>query len=281
MSLPLDLQKRLSSLSQQSDKDFDLLEASFVVSKVLRPSQDIDNYKRLAQEIIKQLHRNYKHQLTCHPPLIAKVEALQQTMVDERNFRGEEDAFDDLEHLNLFNVLETGCGTALSLSILIVHCASQLGWTANTLNFPGYVLVRLDEGAERKIIDPFNQCCELDAFHLRQLAKIIFGADAELQPDYYKSITRKALAMRLVSAVKYHFLRCEQMGKALEMLEIQIGLEPQSAAFWRETGLLQARLNDPERAIQSLETSIDLSDDMEAIQSTRHIIEDLRKKNRT
>ncbi len=281
MSLSGDLQGRLNVLSQQSDDDFDLLEACFVASKILRPSQKISLFREEMDKIAHQLHQNYKQQLTFHPPLNAKIKALQITMIDERGFHGDDEAFDDLEHMNLFNVLESGCGTALSLSIVFVHCARALGWAASALSFPGYSLIRFDEGAERRIIDPFQNCIELDAYDLRQLIKVIGGAEAELSPGFYESLTSKTLAMRHINAIKLHFMRCERMTQALEILQVQTGLEPQSASFWRETGLLQARVSQIDEALLSLQKSIDLSQDLDAIRHTRHIMEDLQKKLRT
>ena len=136
----------------------------------------------------------------------------------------------------------------------------------------------MDDGAERKIIDPFNNCVELDAFNLRQLIKVIGGAEAELKPDFYESISAKTLAFRYITAIKLHFLRCENISMALEILEILTILEPESPALWRETGLLAARNGQMNNAISSLQKAIKLTSDPDTIRHTQHIIDDLQKK---
>jgi len=119
---------------------------------------------------------------------------------------------------------------------------------------------------------------ELDAYNLRQLLKVIAGAEAELKPEFYESLSPKTLAMRHINAIKMHYLRCSQLPQALEILECLTILEPESSAFWREKGLLQARINQLEEAILSLKTSLNYTTNLDTIRHTQHILADLEKK---
>lgn len=278
MTLSGDLEKRLMHLAKQDEDAFDLLEAALVISKVLQPSGDINTCREKINILCQCLHQIYKEQLSLHPPLIAKTRALQKAMVSQNGFHGEDDAFDELDQMNLFSVMEHKCATAVTLALIYIHCTTSLGWTASALNFPAYCLIRLDQGAERKIIDPFNNCVELDAFDLRQFIKVLGGAEAELQPDFYDSLSPKTLALRHINAVKMHFLRCEQIDKAIEVLSVLTTLEATSSTFWREMGLLQARLARHHLAIESLKKSINFTVDSEIIRQTQHIIDNIHKK---
>ena len=277
MSLPQSLVQQFEQLSKQPDAEFQTIEAALLVSKILQPSANIKKYHDKIRDLCTQLQETYQHQKQIHPSLIAKITALQHVMGQDIGFHGDEDAFDDLDHMNIFQVLEHKCATALTLSLIYTHCAQQCGWKASILNFPGYCLMRLDEGAERKIIDPFHNCTELDAFNLRQLLKVIGGAEAELTPDFYESISNKTVAMRHINAIKMHFLRCEQMEKAVEILEALVSLESESPIFWREKGLLQARLQNYEDAIACLKTALRFTTDVDAIRHTEHILIDIEK----
>jgi len=278
MSLPSSLIAAFERLSHQDDDNFEMMECALLASRILQPSAKIDQYRPILAKITDALRAEYEEHIQNNPSLVAKVRSLQKVLCLDYGFSGEEDAFDDLEHLNIFSLLEHKYGTSLTLTILFVHCAKQCGWSVHALNFPGYYLIRIDEGQGRVILDPFNKCSELDAHNLREMLKILAGADAELKPSYSEPLALKSLALRHLNTMKLHFLRCQQMPQTLEILQALSALEPRSAAFWRETGLLQARLNQTDEAIASLKTAIDLTTDLEAIRHTQYILNGLINK---
>lgn len=269
MSIPASLRTTFENLSTQSDDSFDMIEAALAVSKLLKPSGKIEQAQTKLTQLTERLNDTAHHLTNAH--------ALQKVMSQEERFHGDEDAFDDLDHMNLFCVLENKCATALTLSLLYVHCAQMCGWSAHVLNFPSYCLIAIDEGNKRVIIDPFNGCVELDAYNLRQFLKVIGGAEAELHPQFYEAISAKTVAIRHINAIKGHFLRCQQLEQALKILQTLTLLEPTSDAFWRETGLLQARIGQTEAATQALKTSLKYTRDINAIRHTENILADLDK----
>ncbi|WP_135081208.1 transglutaminase-like domain-containing protein [Terasakiella sp. SH-1] len=278
MNLPERLIRDLSELAHQDDHSFDALKAAFLVSKILKPSARLESYDNQISDIIAQLDKRFRQLCNYQSVLEAKVSSLQLILSQDMGFHGDEDAFDDLDHLNLFSVLDHKCGTALSLSLLYLHCAQACGWSIHALNFPGYSLICLDESNKRTILDPFHGCVEIDTYTLRQMIKVIGGAEAELQPELYQNLSPKTLSMRYIASIKAHFLRCQQIDKALDILQASLCLEPESAAFWRETGLLQARTGQLEEAIDSLNVSLKYTTDGDAIRHVQHIVQDLEKK---
>jgi len=278
MTLPPSVRNGLTSLSQQDDDDFDLCEANLLLAKLLKPSLDLAAYRERINQLISDLHKSFEVLKDHQPPLRAKVSALQNLMCAQEGFHGDEDAFNDLDHMNLACVLDHKCGTALALSMLYIHCAQACGWSVMGLNFPGCSLVCMEDGNQRAILDPFQQAAELDAYTLRQMIKVLGGAEAELQPLFYDSLSPKTLFIRHLRAVKSHFLRCDQLTQGLEILQALTTLEPQSAAFWRETGLLQARIGQIDAAIDALQTALSFTEEEDARRHTRHILDDLKKK---
>lgn len=278
MKLPQSLIDRLTHLSLQKDDQFDLLEAALIASKILKPSQKIETAQTAIHTLSDRLMARFKSALQDENELDAQVSALHYVMIREEGFHGDEEAFDDLDHLNLFSLLEQKCGTALSLSILYIHCAQTCGWNAQALNFPAYSLICLSNGAERVILDPFHGCTRLDAYNLRQIIKVIGGAEAELTPQFYETLSPKTLAMRYINSIKAHFLRCQQMEPAVEMLEALCLLENSSPTFWRERGLLLARIGLLEEAVECLQNAQSRTQDSETFRQTQFILDDLLNK---
>lgn len=277
MSLPARLITAFTELSHQEDDAFEIMECALLVSQILQPSGKIAPYRPILKKISLALKQEFEHQAQTLPPLDAQVKAVQKTLCHKFGFGTDEEAFDDLEHMNMFSLLDHKCGTAHSLSILFLHLMHACGWSAHALNFPGYCLLRIQQGRKRTIIDPFQGCIELNAADLRQFLKVIAGAEGELKPAYSEPLSAKTIALRHINAIKFHFLRCQQLLQALELSQTLIILEPTSAAFWRETGLLQARLNQNKNAINSLQTALRLTTDAQAIRHTQAIIDELEK----
>jgi len=274
MSLPQSLKKQFEELSHQGDEEFDSTKAGFLLSKALKPSKKIEEYTQQLDLIAQKCAEQVKKA----DGFDQKVKKFSQFLVETEGFHGDEDAYDDLDHMNFFSILETKCATTMGLSLIYLHCAKACGLQAEALNFPGHSLICLQEGAKRIIIDPFAGAIQLDAHDLRQFLKVIGGADVELSPKFYQGLTPKTLFMRYVNAVKAHFLRCMQMEKALEMLQVLTALQPDSSTYWREMGLLQARTGLMKEAANSLKTALKFTKDPETIRHTQHIIADIEKK---
>ncbi|WP_028878075.1 tetratricopeptide repeat protein [Terasakiella pusilla] len=271
MSLPHSLITGFEALSTQSDQDFDYARAFALVSKALRPSAKIEDGLLKLHELAEGL----KTDLSADQRLTDKVAVLRAYMVGENDFHGDEDAYDDLDHMNLFSILKTGCGTAMGLGFIYLYCLHHCGLKADVLNFPAHCLIRVEEGPNRIIFDPFAGVLELEAVDLRQFLKVIGGADVELGPQYYQELSPKTVFIRHLNAIKSHFLRCEQTQEALEVLHILILLEADSAAFWRESGLLKARIGQLAQAVADLKQALLHTEDENTKRHTRHIIADL------
>lgn len=281
MTLPSQIQHGFQSLAQQEEETFNLCEAGLLVGKVLKPSLDLNRYRDEITRLSQDLNTRFQGLCLHNDPLQAKVEALQTLFCKEKGFRGDEDAYDDLDHMNMACLLDEKYGTALCLSMLFIHCTRQCGWAVFGLNFPGYNLICIEHGAKRAILDPFQGCIELDAYTLRQMIKVLGGAEAELQPLFYDMLPAKTLFIRHLGAIKAHFLRCDQVPQALEILEICHILEPSSPAFWRDSGLLHARIGQLSEAIQDLKTALKYTTDMDAIRHTERILTDLQNKTQS
>lgn len=271
MSLPDHLIRGFEALSSQSDAEFDYAKAWVFASKALRPSAKIDD----ALQQLHSLGEGLSLRLSGQQTLSDKITQLRLYMVEDKGFHGDEDAYDDLDHMNLFSILDTGCGTAMGLGLIYLYGLHHCGLKADVLNFPAHCLIRVEDGAQRVIIDPFAGALELEAVDLRQFLKVIGGADVELGPQFYRELSPKTVFVRHLNAIKSHFLRCDQIREALEILQMLIILESDSAAFWRESGLLKARVGHLDEAVSDLKQSLLYTEDENTQRHTRHIIADL------
>src|ERR1700724_2102764 len=92
--------------------------------------------------------------------------------------------------------------------------ARAQGWGSVGLTFPGHFLVRLGDGAERLILDPFpgGQICE--AAMLRELLKAMAGQEIELMAEHYAPVSDRDVLVRLQKNLKSRLLQAGRQEQA-------------------------------------------------------------------
>src|SRR3546814_4700292 len=140
-------------------------------------------------------------------------------LVERYGYRGDGETYDDMVNANLMRVIDRRRGLPVALGILYLHGARAQGWAICGLNFPGHFLLRLDLGAERSIIDPFNGGQTRDAVALRALLKGMAGENAELRPEHTRPVGCRDVLLRLQNNIKLRYVQEERSVDALAILE--------------------------------------------------------------
>jgi regulator of sirC expression with transglutaminase-like and TPR domain len=161
--------------------------------------------------------------------------------------------YDDLQNANLMRVVDRRKGLPVALGILYLHAARAQGWDSVGLGFPGHFLIRLGEGAERLILDPFHGGRICDAAMLRELLKAMAGQDVELTSEHYAPVADRDVLLRLQNNLKSRLLQAGQHERALKVVETMLLLAPDLAELWQEAGMLHARLGNLRASVQALE----------------------------
>jgi regulator of sirC expression with transglutaminase-like and TPR domain len=183
----------------------------------------------------------------------ARARALNETILLKHGYSGDELSYDDLQNANLMRVVDRRKGLPVALGILYIHAGRAQGWEMAGLAFPGHFLIRLSEGRERAILDPFHggQICE--AAELRELLKATVGQDSELQPEHYGPVSDRDVLLRLQNNLKARLLQGRRFERAVIVIETMLMLAPDFAELWREAGIVHAQLGNMKSAAAALE----------------------------
>src|SRR5215831_10326145 len=111
--------------------------------------------------------------------LAARARALNEIILLKNGYSGDELTYYDLQNANLMRVVDRRKGLPVALGILYIHAGRAQGWEISGLAFPGHFLIRLSEGAQRVILDPFHNGEVCGAAKLRELLKATTGSDSE------------------------------------------------------------------------------------------------------
>jgi len=99
--------------------------------------------------------------------------ALVHYMAGERGFAGDEQNYHRPDNVFLHRAIERRTGLPLTLTCLYLLVARRAGIKAEALALPGHVLLRINDGTSKFVVDPFHsgrlrtkeECMELIASH--------------------------------------------------------------------------------------------------------------------
>jgi regulator of sirC expression with transglutaminase-like and TPR domain len=248
----------LESVGRQPDETIDLAEVALLLAALERPDADLGPYRRHLATLASNLA---DLAVAGHEGLDMRASALSQVVAEQHGYIGDRRTYDDLQNANLMGVIDRRKGLPVALGILYIHAARAQGWRAVGINFPGHFLIAVEDEDERVILDPFEGGSQVDLPRLQLMLKTSLGADAELQPEYYASMTNRGVLLRLQNNVKKRVLDAGDHQHACTVLEGMLAIAPELPDLWREAAELRAEIGELRSALQALDRLLLLADD--------------------
>jgi len=193
--------------------------------------------------------------------LDGRAAALTQVLAEQHCYTGDRRTYEDLQNANLIRVIDRRKGLPVALGILYIHAARAQGWRASGINFPGHFLISVEDDDERIILDPFEGGLQVDLPRLQLMLKTALGADAELQPEYYASMTNRGVLLRLQNNIKKRVLDTGDNQRGAAVVDGMLAIAPEIPDLWREAAELRAELGETRSALNALDRLLLLSDD--------------------
>jgi regulator of sirC expression with transglutaminase-like and TPR domain len=229
-----------------------IADAALALASFDRPRVALARYRRHVTSIANDVGRH----AAGDAGLSARAAALNDIILLKYGYSGDELTYDDLQNANLMRVIDRRRGLPVALGILYLDAARGQGWDAVGLGFPGHFLIRLADGPERLILDPFHGGRTLDAMALRELLKAIAGQEIELAPEHYAPVADREVLLRLQNNLKSRLIQAQRHEEAVRVIETMRMLAPEFADLSREAGLLHAQLGNMRAAVRSIEEFI-------------------------
>src|SRR6516162_6577648 len=204
--------------------------------------------------------------------------ALNEIILLKNGYSGDELSYDDLQNANLMRVVDRRKGLPVALGILYIHVGRAQDWETVGLAFPGHFLIRLSDGPDRLILDPFHGGRICTAAELRELLKATTGAESELQAEYYTPVPDRDVLLRLQNNLKARLIQAEQYERGVGVVETMLMLAPDLAELWREAGMLHARLGNMRSASAALEQVVLRASEGAARHQAAALLQQLRSK---
>jgi regulator of sirC expression with transglutaminase-like and TPR domain len=249
-------------------------EAALALASFERPRVGLARYRQHLATLARDVGRH----ADAGGGLAARARALNEILLLKHGYSGDELTYDDLQNANLMRVVDRRKGLPVALGILYLHAARAQGWDCVGLGFPGHFLVRLADGADRLIIDPFHGGKICDAAALRDLLKAMAGQEVELSPNHYAPVTDRDVLLRLQNNIKSRLRQAGRGDAAAKVIETMLMLAPELPDLWQEAGVLHARLGNIRAAINALEEFVGRASQGAARHQAAALLQQLKSK---
>jgi len=240
----------LCGVGAAPDDEINLAAAALSLASLDRPRVSVDYYEDHLSELSEAIQTRSrgagKSAQEC-------ASILQTVIASEYGYQGDQVTYDDLQNANLMWVIDRRRGLPVALGILYIHVGRTMGWALKGMAFPGHFLVQLDAFGERIIIDPFNNGCQRTAEELRQLLKSTAGAERELRPEDYATVSDRDVLLRLQNNLKFRFMQMRDAAAALQTIDTMLLFAPDHKALWWESGVLNREQGNLQAAARALE----------------------------
>lgn len=134
------------------DAGFPLLEAAAAVAQDDEPGLD----PQAVLSALDALAATLRRRLPADAAPMMRLRQLNRYFFQELGFGGNVNDYYDRHNSHLHHVLQTRRGIPITLALLYVELAQQMGLQAQGVSFPGHYLVKLHLPMGEVVLDPFN-----------------------------------------------------------------------------------------------------------------------------
>jgi len=259
------------------DASLPLVEAAAAIAQDEYPG--LDTQAVLAE--IDALADRLKRRIPADAVPVQRLRWLNRFFIQELGFGGNVNNYYDPGDSYLHLVLSTRRGIPITLAVLYIELATQVGLTARGVSFPGHFLVKLKMPQGEVVIDPFTGHSlsreELDDLLLpyKRNRGLLGEFDAPLGLFLQAAQPRDVVARMLRNLKEIH-RSAEDWPRLMAVLHRLVVLLPQAWEERRDRGLARAALGQRDAALADLGTYLEQRPDADDAPALRRRLTELR-----
>jgi regulator of sirC expression with transglutaminase-like and TPR domain len=260
------------------DHGFALLEAAICVGQDDDPALDV--HAVLSE--IDRLAGRAKARLPADAPPLRRLRLLNHYFFVELGFAGNVNDYYDPRNSHIHQVLATRRGIPITLALLYIELAGQLGLVAQGVSFPGHFLVKLRMPQGEVVIDPVNgrslsrETLDERLGPYRKRQGLVGDFDTPLGLFLQAAPSRDVLA-RLLRNLKEIHRTAEDWPRLLAVQQRLVLLLPDNFDERRDRGLVWAAVGRSAEAADDLAAYLAAAPDAPDAMAVRERLAELRR----
>lgn len=156
-------------------------------------------------------------------PLVFRLGHLHAEMFDSDGYCGDETNYYDPRNAYLNEVIDRRLGIPITLSIIFLHVATKLGFTAFGVGLPGHYVVKVQFELNEVYVDPFHDGTTLTIAEIGTLLKQVSGGNSQLQREHLRAWSGRETLTRVCANLQNMWSRAgdsRRAASARERMEI-------------------------------------------------------------
>jgi len=162
-------------------------------------------------------------------------------LFDELGFSGNAPDYYNPRNSCLNEVLTARVGIPITLSLVYIEIGRRLGMPVRGIGLPGHFIVSYDDGLYCTYIDPFHRGRQLEQEQCFELAREASGLVLEPDPELLRPVENRQILLRMINNLHRAYLSRGYIGKAIEVIDLLIRVNPGSASEYRHRGALHVQ----------------------------------------
>ncbi len=240
-----------ASLVQQDDS-IPLFEAAVSIAQDVDPQLDLEE----TQVEVDRLAAKLQRRLPSDASSVQKLRMLNHFFYRELGFGGNVNDYYDPDNSYLHRVIRTRRGIPVSLAVLYMELAQQIGLNMKGISFPGHFLMKLSVQSGDIVLDPFNGA-SLSREDLEERLEPYFEQQSypgAIPLSYYLHAAHpREILVRMLRNLKTLFVEHMRWQRVLGVQQRLLILLPDEITERRDRGLAYANLECPQAALDDLE----------------------------
>jgi regulator of sirC expression with transglutaminase-like and TPR domain len=268
----MDPRDRLVALAGTTDAR-SLAEGALWVAAEAYPGLDVPHWL----DRLDTLGRRAAERVTPDMAVDRAASAVSRLLFDEMGFRGDTEDYYDPRNSFLNDVLDRRLGIPISLSVVYLAVAAQVGLAATGIGLPGHYVVRAERRGRQQLLDPFHGGRLLDRAGCEALVAQVRRGAGPLDPRWLAPVTTRQTLVRMLANLKGVYSALGDWARALAASDRIVLLAPDAADEHRDRGMLNARLGQAAAAVRDLETYLRRAPDAPDAAAVRDRLRALRQ----
>jgi regulator of sirC expression with transglutaminase-like and TPR domain len=268
----MDSKTYFEKMMKKPEQQVRLAEAALYIASDEYPEIDISSYLSLLSEWSSTLKKS-----AARKPLHSRLDVLNDLLFEKMQFSGNIDNYYDPKNSFLNHVIDSRKGIPISLSVIYLELAWNLGLDAAGVGFPGHFLVRINDEGKMLYVDSFYRGRVMTVSDCMEFWNDISEGELEFQDSFLTSINKRQILIRMLRNLKSIYLEQKNYKKLISVLDKIVILNPQLPDEVRDRGIIHYQMQGYRLALNDFEYYLSTAPDSDDAHVIHQYIEVLRE----
>jgi len=259
-------------LMKKPEQDIRLAEAALYIASDEYPKIDIHAYLTQLDKWSSTLKKE-----VLRKPGRSRLDVLNDLLFDKMQFSGNIDNYYDPKNSYLNNVIDSRKGIPISLSVIYLELAWNLGLDATGVGFPGHFLVKIKDRGKVVYVDAFYRGRVMSLNDCVEFWNDISEGELEFQDSFLSSMNKHQILIRMLRNLKGIYLEQKSYRKLICVMDKLVILNPHLPEEVRDRGIIYYQMQAHRLALKDFEGYLSIAPESEDGEVIHQYIEVLRE----